>query len=65
MMSAISEFSRVIGLMFVGNGFKLADPTVGGKGFKPLGKEFRLVGIGFTSEDSRQELATRAMARSG
>lgn len=64
-MSAISEFSSVIGLMFVGSGFKLPDPTVGGKGLRPLGKEFKLVGIGLTSEGSRQELATKAMARSG
>jgi hypothetical protein len=62
LMSAKSGFSRVMGLMLVGSAVRLA---VGGSGLSPLGSEFRLVGMGLTSEDSRQEVATRAMATSG
>lgn len=64
MISPISVFSMAMGLIAVGNGLRLPAPTADGKGFSPLDREFRLVGMGFTSVVSRHELATRAMAGS-
>lgn len=56
-----SGLSSVMGFKFVGSGFRL----VAGKGFRAFESVLRVVGIGLTSEDSRQELATSAILYRG
>lgn len=55
LISVRSELSSEMGLMLPGK------PGAGGRGFNPLESEFSVVGMGLTSDDSRHELATRAM----
>lgn len=54
-MSERSGFSSVMGFKLVGSGFRL----FAGNGFSALDSVFKLVGMGFTKDDSRHELATK------